>query len=64
MATLSVEGMHCNKCVERISNVLEEAGLTYTVSLEEKTVTIDGDENCVKTAIEELDDIGFEAVVK
>lgn len=63
MTTLRVEDMHCNKCVERISKVLGEAGLTYTVSLEDKTVTIDGCENCVKTAVAELDEIGFEAVI-
>lgn len=63
MTTLKVEDMHCEKCVERISKALDAAGITYTVSLAEKTVTIDGDENLVKTAIEELDDLGFEAVV-
>lgn len=64
MTTLKVEEMHCNKCVERISKALDAAELNYTVSLENKTVTIDGCEHCVKTAIEELDDLGFEAVVQ
>ena len=31
---------------------------------EAKTVTINGCENCVKTAVEELDDIGFSAQEK
>ena len=56
--------MHCNKCVERISKALDDAKLTYTVSLDDKTVTIDGCEHCVKTAIAELDDLGFEAVIQ
>ncbi len=63
MTTLKVEDMHCGKCVERISRVLDAADIKYSVSLEDKTVTIDGCEHCVKTAIEELDDIGFSAVV-
>jgi copper chaperone CopZ len=62
MTTLKVPDMHCEKCVERITNALNAANLSFQVSLENQTVTIDGDENCVKTAIEELDDLGFEAV--
>ena len=63
MTTLKVVVMHCGKGVERISRVLDAADIKYSVSLEDKTVTIDGCEHCVKTAIEELDDIGFSAVV-
>lgn len=54
-----VEDMHCEHCVKRINNALENAGLKFTVSLEEKTVTIDGCENCLKTAISEIEDLGF-----
>jgi len=61
MTVLKVPGMHCGKCVERITNALNTANLSFQVSLENKTVTIDGDEACVKTAVEELDDLGFEA---
>lgn len=63
MTILKVEDMHCEKCVERISRALTAAGIAYTVSLEERTVTIDGSGQTVKTAIEELDDLGFEAVI-
>ncbi|MFW5629560.1 MAG: heavy-metal-associated domain-containing protein [Acetivibrio ethanolgignens] len=63
MTTLRVEDMHCGKCVERISKVLDAADIKYSVSLEDKSVTIDGCEHCVKTAIDELEDIGFTAVV-
>lgn len=63
MKVLKVEDMHCNKCVERITKVLSDVELDFNVSLEDKTVIINGCDNCVKTAINELDDIGFEAVI-
>lgn len=62
MTVLKAEDMHCEKCVERINKALTEADITHEVNLAEKTVTIDGCEHCVKTAIEVLDDLGFEAV--
>lgn len=61
MTVLKVNEMHCNKCVERITNALNAAGLDFKVSLEDKTVTINGCDHCVKTAVEELDDLGFSA---
>ncbi|AEE17280.1 heavy-metal-associated domain-containing protein [Treponema brennaborense] len=64
MVTLQVPDMHCAKCVARISKALDDAGLTYRVSLEDKTVSIDGCDNCVRTAVQELDDLGFSASVK
>ena len=64
MAVIKVADMHCEKCVERISKALSAAKLDYSVSLADKTVAIDGCEQCVKTAIDELDDLGFSAVVQ
>lgn len=64
MTKLKVEGMHCNKCVERINKALDSVNITHTVSLEEKTVTIDGCDSCVKTAVSELEDLGFDAQVE
>lgn len=61
MTTLKVPTMHCEKCVERITKRLKAEDLDFTVSLENKTVTIDGCEHCIKTAKEALDDLGFEA---
>ena len=61
MTTLKVPEMHCNRCVERITNALNEAGLKFTVSLEDQTVTIDGCDHCTAKAISELDDLGFSA---
>ena len=59
MKTIKVPDMMCENCVRRITNALTEADLKFQVSLEEKTVTVDGCENCVKTAVSELEDLGF-----
>ena len=40
MTTLRVPDMHCEKCVARITNALDGAGLKFSVSLEDKTVTV------------------------
>ena len=60
MTIIQVKDMHCEKCVERISKLMKEEGLDFSVSLADKTVTINGCEHCVKTAMEALDDLGFE----
>lgn len=59
MTTISVPDMMCENCVKRITNALNEAKLTFSVSLADKTVSIDDCENCVKTAMGELEDLGF-----
>lgn len=59
MTTLKVPDMHCNMCVKRITDTLNAVNLKFSVSLDDKTVTIDGDEAAVLTAKSELDDIGF-----
>ncbi|WP_122642405.1 heavy-metal-associated domain-containing protein [Luxibacter massiliensis] len=64
MTVIKVEGMHCEKCVERITKAMTEDGLDFKVSLADKTVTIDGCEHCVSTALETLDDLGFEGTVE
>ena len=51
--------MHCDACVRRITKALDDAGLKFTVSLENKTVMVDGCEHCLKTALSELEDLGF-----
>ena len=50
MTVLKAEDMHCEKCVERITKALSGAQLDFKVSLEDKTVTIDGCEKCVANA--------------
>lgn len=57
---LKVDGMHCPKCVERISKALAAANIEAKVDLASKTVEV-ADADADK-AIEELDDIGFDAV--
>ena len=64
MAVIKVEDMHCEKCVARITKLLTEEGLYFSVNLSEKTVTINGCEHCVKTALDALDDLGFEGIVE
>ena len=59
MTTISVPDMMCENCVKRITNALTEAELKFTVSLPDQTVTIDGSQHCVQTAMEELEDLGF-----
>lgn len=59
MTKVSVPDMHCENCVKRITKALTEADLKFSVSLDDRTVEIDGCEHCVKTAIEQLEDLGF-----
>lgn len=64
MKTINVPDMHCNKCVERITEALNQESLKFEVSLEQKTVSIDGCDHCVTTAMKTLEDIGFTPSVK
>ena len=64
MKTVYVPEMMCQNCVRRITEALTEAKLSFTVDLDTKTVSINGCENCLKTAINELDDLGFSAEVR
>lgn len=59
MITIAVPDMMCENCVKRITDALTAAQLTFTVSLAEKTVSIDGCEHCAATAVSELEDLGF-----
>lgn len=61
MATLKVPDMHCEKCVARITKALNEENLSFSVSLADQTVTVDGDDAAVAKAKDALDDIGFTA---
>ncbi len=56
---ISVSDMHCENCVKRIDKALTQAELKFSVSLEEKTVTIDGCEHCLNIALAEIEDLGF-----
>lgn len=62
--TIFVPDMHCEKCVSRIDAALKECGIKYEISLANKTVTVDGCEHCLKTAKDELYDLGFTPEIK
>jgi len=64
MKTISVPDMMCENCVRRITDALTRANLKFQVSLEKKIVEIDGCDNCVKTAVGELEDLGFTPEVR
>jgi len=65
MTTLSVPDMHCNMCVKNVTKALDTAGIGHgPVSLETKSVDINGDDTAVKKACAALDDIGFPATVR
>lgn len=60
MKTLKVPDMHCEKCVERISDALTEEKIDFSVSLSNKTVSVE--DGKLSEVIEVLDDLGFEAM--
>lgn len=62
MTILKVPDMHCMNCVKRIEKALTDAGLTFTVTLEDHTVTVDGDAQSVQKAREALDNLGFDTI--
>ena len=64
MITIKVPEMMCQNCVRRITDALNAAQLKFSVELESKTVTIDGCQHCVATAVSELEDLGFSAEVQ
>ena len=64
MTVLNVPDMHCNKCVERITNALNGCGLKFDVSLEGKPVSVDGSDADVAKAREALDEIGFDSTLR
>ena len=64
MFKISVPDMMCENCVKRITNALTDADLKFEVSLADNTVTIDGCQNCLKTAMGELEDLGFTPAVQ
>ncbi len=57
--TILVPDMHCEHCVKRIVKAMEELGLKVEVDLAKTTVTLEGDALSLKTAFEEIYDLGF-----
>lgn len=62
MTILKVPDMHCPVCVGRIDKALTAASIAHEIDLEAQTVSVDSAK--VATAIEELDDLGFEATAQ
>ena len=63
MTNLNVKEMSCNHCVQRIGALLDELNVKHTISLEEKTVSVDPTSMDIINVINELDDIGFTATI-
>lgn len=61
---ISVPDMMCENCVKRINNALKEQKIDFTVSLETKTVTVEGDENAAKQVASIIYDLGFSPVIE
>ena len=59
--TVRIEGMMCQMCVKRVTKALNEQNLDFTVSLADKTVTVNGSDEDVQKAVKALAAIGFEA---
>lgn len=59
MKCLSVPDMKCEMCTKRISAALSDNGIKFSISLSEKTVSVD--EEKVSEALEILDNLGFTA---
>ena len=61
---ISVPDIHCEGCVKRINTALSDAKLNFSVSLDDRTVMVDGCEHCLKTAVDAIYDLGFTPEVK
>ena len=64
MPIISVPDMMCENCVKRITTALTDAELKFSVSLADKTVTNDGCQHSLSTAMSELEDLGFTPEVR
>ena len=63
--TLSVKGMHCPKCVARVTDALEDAdGVTgVEVSLENENAVVEGRGMDADNLIAVVNDLGFTAAL-
>ena len=59
MTKLKVPEMHCEKCVDRIHQTLEQAGIEHEIDLDHKMISIPDDAE--DKTCHELEDIGFSA---
>lgn len=59
MKTLNVPDMNCQNCVRKIGDALGKADVKHEISLEDKTVSIDGCDRCLAKAFDIIRDLGF-----
>jgi copper chaperone len=62
---IKVEGMSCDHCVMRITNVINEirGAKCLKVSLEDKTVTVTIlDDAILKQVFDAIEDVGYEVI--
>ena len=64
MKTISVPDMMCENCVKRITGALKGAGLNFEVNLPGKTVSVEGGDEQVHTAVAKLEDLGFSPEIR
>ena len=63
MTVITVENMHCGRCVTRIDRALTAEVISHDVSLERHEVKLE-DASRLEAALELLDELGFEAKQK
>lgn len=61
MRVLSVQGLCCPTCAEKIDEALTEAQIDHEVNYDKKEVSICDCDHCMEIAIEIIKDHGFEA---
>lgn len=63
--TLSVKGMHCPKCVARVTDALEDIDevTSVEVSLENENAVVEGRGLDVDVLVAAVNDLGFTAAV-
>ncbi len=60
MVKVSVPDMMCEKCAARIEKAAAKTGIACTVSLADKTVTVDGCEKCAEKVCAAIKEAGYE----
>ncbi len=64
MKQIFVPDMHCEHCVKRISEALKAVDVDFSIDLATQIVTVNGCDNCVQKAKNEIYDIGFTPEIK
>lgn len=54
-----VEGMNCQNCVKRIANELDNTRVDYSISLDNGTVTVKGNNDAIRAAKNAINIAGY-----